>query len=48
VRNLAPHPENETEPGLAILRVEGGLFFADADLVRDQFRFRRGVGDGAT
>jgi len=32
------HPENEQPPGVALLRVEGGLFFANADSVRDAVR----------
>jgi sulfate permease, SulP family len=30
----ARHPENEATPGVAILRVEGGVFFANSDAVR--------------
>ena len=29
------HPENEVVPGIVVLRVESGLFFANADYVRD-------------
>jgi MFS superfamily sulfate permease-like transporter len=29
------HPGNERPPGIVLLRVEGGLFFANADTVRD-------------
>jgi anti-anti-sigma factor len=36
--DLERHPDNETDPGIAMLRVEGGLFFANADLVRAQIR----------
>ncbi len=32
------HPENEQAPGVAVLRVESPLFFANADLVRDVIR----------
>jgi anti-anti-sigma factor len=32
------HPGNEREPGVALLRVEGGLFFANADTVRNAVR----------
>jgi anti-anti-sigma factor len=32
------HPENERRPDVALLRVEGGLFFANADTVRDAVR----------
>ena len=31
-------PENTQTPGVALLRVEGGLFFANADTVRDAVR----------
>ena len=33
--DLQRHPENERAPGVVLLRVEGGLFFANADTVRD-------------
>jgi SulP family sulfate permease len=36
--DLQRHPENERQPGVALLRVEGGLFFANADTVRDAVR----------
>jgi sulfate permease, SulP family len=32
------HPENGQPPGVALLRVEGGLFFANADSVHDAVR----------
>ncbi len=32
------HPENEQVPGIVILRVEGGLFFADAEAVNRDIR----------
>jgi high affinity sulfate transporter 1 len=32
------HPENERPPRVALLRVEGGLFFANADTVREAVR----------
>ena len=32
--DLARHPENRTEPGVVVLRVDGGLFFANADAIR--------------
>jgi sulfate permease, SulP family len=32
------HPENVREPGVVLLRVEGGLFFANADTVHDAIR----------
>ncbi len=34
--DIARHPENEVPPGVAILRVESGLFFANSDTVRDR------------
>jgi SulP family sulfate permease len=34
--DLERHPENEVVRGIAILRVEGGLFFGNADAVREQ------------
>jgi sulfate permease, SulP family len=33
--DLAVHPEDQAVPGVAVLRVESGLFFANADYVRD-------------
>jgi anti-anti-sigma factor len=30
------HPENEVVPGVVVLRVEGGLFFGNADAVKDR------------
>jgi sulfate permease, SulP family len=36
--DVARHPENLPEPGIALLRVEGGLFFANADTVRAAVR----------
>ena len=32
------HPENEVQPDVVVLRVEAGLFFANADAVRDAIR----------
>jgi sulfate permease, SulP family len=32
--DIAQHPEDQTVPGIAILRVESGVFFANADHVR--------------
>jgi sulfate permease, SulP family len=32
------HPESVTEPGVLVVRVEAGLFFANADHVRDRIR----------
>jgi SulP family sulfate permease len=36
--DLARHPENTTEPGVTVVRVESGLFFANADHVRERIR----------
>jgi high affinity sulfate transporter 1 len=36
--DVARHPENETAEGVTVLRVESGLFFANADHVRDSIR----------
>jgi SulP family sulfate permease len=36
--DLLRHPANPQTPGVALLRVEGGLFFANADTVRDAVR----------
>jgi SulP family sulfate permease len=36
--DLDRHPENRTEPGVVVARVEGGLFFANADHVRGRIR----------
>jgi high affinity sulfate transporter 1 len=41
------HPENQLEPGVVLLRVEGGLFFANADTVRDAIRNAAGPGTTA-
>jgi anti-anti-sigma factor len=38
------HPENTTEPGIVVLRPESGLFFANADAIRDAIRAQ--VADG--
>jgi sulfate permease, SulP family len=36
--DLERRPDNETDPGIVVLRVEGGLFFANADAVRRRIR----------
>ena len=36
------HPDNEEIPGVAVLRVESGLFFANADAVRDAIKHHAG------
>jgi SulP family sulfate permease len=40
-------PEDQPVPGVAVLRVESGLFFANADYVRDAIE-RAAGGDGTT
>lgn len=32
---MAHHPDDQNVPGISVLRVESGLFFANADYVRD-------------
>jgi high affinity sulfate transporter 1 len=36
--DLDRHPENEVTPGVVVLRIESGLFFANADYVRTTIR----------
>jgi anti-anti-sigma factor len=36
--DIERHPENETAPGIVVLRVDGGLFFADSDAIRAKIR----------
>jgi high affinity sulfate transporter 1 len=36
--DLDRHPENETVPGVAVVRVESGLYFANVDSVRQRLR----------
>jgi high affinity sulfate transporter 1 len=36
--DVTRHPENQPVPGVAVLRVEGGLFFANAENVRNVIR----------
>jgi sulfate permease, SulP family len=37
-RDLVEHPEDETFPGIAVLRLDGGLFFATADALEERVR----------
>jgi len=37
-RDLGEHPDDETIPGVAVLRLDGGLFFATAEALEDRFR----------
>ena len=37
-RDLDEHPDDETFPGIAVLRLDGGLFFATAEALEDRIR----------
>lgn len=37
-RDLDEHPEDETHPGVVVLRIDGGLFFATAEAVDERVR----------
>jgi sulfate permease, SulP family len=37
-RDLDEHPSDETFPGIAVLRLDGGLFFATAEALEDRVR----------
>ena len=37
-RDLAEHPEDETDPGVAVIRIDGGLFFATAAALDERVR----------
>ena len=37
-RDLDEHPDDETHPGVAVLRIDGGLFFATAEALDDRVR----------
>ena len=37
-RRLDAHPEDETFPGIAVVRHDGGVFFATADAFHDRIR----------
>ena len=43
-RDLAENPNDETFPGIAVVRLDGGLFFATAEALEDRVR---GVIEGA-
>ena len=43
-RDLAENPDDETFPGIAVMRLDGGLFFATAEALADRVR---GVIEGA-
>ena len=44
--DLDRHPHNETFPGVLVFRVEGGIFYFNADSVREQFLARVAEHDG--
>jgi sulfate permease, SulP family len=37
-RDLDEHPDDQTFPGIAVLRLDGGLFFATAEALEDRIR----------
>lgn len=37
-RELSEHPEDEQTPGVVVIRMDGGLFFATADALEDRLR----------
>lgn len=37
-RDLDAHPEDETDPGVAVIRIDGGIFFATAAALDDRVR----------
>ena len=37
-RELDEHPEDEQFPGVVVLRLDGGLFFATSDALKDRVR----------
>ena len=37
-RDIEEHPEDETYPGITVLRLDGGLFFATAEALEDRVR----------
>ena len=39
-RDLDQHPEDETLPGVVVMRMDGGVFFATADALEDRVRDR--------
>ena len=44
-RDLDEHPGDETFPGIAVLRLDGGLFFATAEALEDRVRATAEDGD---
>ncbi len=47
-RELSEHPEDEEVPGVAALRLDGGLFFATSDALQDRIREVINSSDGLT
>jgi anti-anti-sigma factor len=45
-RDLDEHPEDEQFPGIVVLRLDSGLFFATAQALDDRVRELTGQGDG--
>ena len=45
-RDLAENPHDETFPGIAVVRLDGGLFFATADALERRIRALLEEGDG--
>jgi SulP family sulfate permease len=37
-RDLDEHPDDETFPGIVVMRMDGGIFFATADALEDRVR----------
>ena len=37
-RDIESHPEDETFPGIVVLRIDGGLFFATAEALDERIR----------
>jgi high affinity sulfate transporter 1 len=46
-RDLVENPADETFPGIAVLRLDGGLFFATAEALEERVRELAGDGDHA-
>jgi sulfate permease, SulP family len=47
-RELEDHPDDERFPGIAVLRLDGGLFFATSDALEDRIREVALSADGVT
>ena len=47
-RNLSEHPTDEQIPGVVVIRMEGGLFFATSDALEDRLRELIHATDGLT